>query len=373
MAVASSRENTSPEAASPPKGNAASGVAVAQALCSELPQAGTDGKVPEWIQLLPEGAAHGDLIRGRDGRRFRMSNVDAVIARHTEPLAVDVEHGVETGGLLGGSTAAIGWVEPGDIQYREDGSVWARPAWNTEGARIVRERMYRGTSPAFLHSMVLDDEEVPEIFEFTSVAATNRPNLHMSALNKRGATEPEPTAEEPRMKQIAKALGLAPDASEAEILAALNSEREANRDKVADVERQLHSAQTATPPMEKYVPRSEFDRVTAELNSVQEEKAKAEKERLEQAIHSAVDAAVEAGKVVPANKDYFLAQCRTEGGLERFKEFVASAPVVVGEPQKVNPVPKDGELSLNAEQRELLKRARMSPEDLAKYGQKAEV
>lgn len=42
-----------------------------------------------------------------------------------------------------------------------------------------------------------------------------------------------------------------------------------------------------------------------------------------------VDGAVTAGKVAPANRDMYLALCRTEDGRKQFNEFVKTAPVLV--------------------------------------------
>jgi phage I-like protein len=50
--------------------------------------------------------------------------------------------------------------------------------------------------------------------------------------------------------------------------------------------------------------------------------------QIDKAINSVIDDAIAAGKIAPASKEYHLAACRVEGGLERFTAFVASAPVL---------------------------------------------
>jgi phage I-like protein len=72
-------------------------------------------------------------------------------------------------------------------------------------------------------------------------------------------------------------------------------------------------------------------------------------------ITRVLNEAVTAGKVAPASKDFFLATCRAEGGLERFKTFVANAPSLFGtfdfgEKSSAN----KPQTALNAEERQIL-------------------
>ena len=56
--------------------------------------------------------------------------------------------------------------------------------------------------------------------------------------------------------------------------------------------------------------------------------AAAGKQAREQEIEAEITKALEAGKITPATADYHRAQCKAEGGLERFKEYVEAAPEV---------------------------------------------
>ncbi|KFB91583.1 hypothetical protein GTGU_04773, partial [Trabulsiella guamensis ATCC 49490] len=48
-----------------------------------------------------------------------------------------------------------------------------------------------------------------------------------------------------------------------------------------------------------------------------------------------IDGAIAAGKVAPANREMYLALCRSEDGRTQFAEFVKGAPVIVSkEPEK---------------------------------------
>ena len=47
-------------------------------------------------------------------------------------------------------------------------------------------------------------------------------------------------------------------------------------------------------------------------------------------ITAAIDGATAAGKIAPASRDYHLASCRAEGGLDRFRAMIAASPVIAG-------------------------------------------
>ncbi len=90
----------------------------------------------------------------------------------------------------------------------------------------------------------------------------------------------------------------------------------------------MNAAQT--PPLEKFVPRADYDKIKGDLETANNAIKAATEAKREADITSAVDEAVKAGKVAPASRDYYLAQCRKDGGLDEFKAFVAAAPVLTG-------------------------------------------
>jgi hypothetical protein len=75
---------------------------------------------------------------------------------------------------------------------------------------------------------------------------------------------------------------------------------------------------------------------------------------LETAINTEIDTALKAGKITPATVDYHKAQCRTEGGLERFKQFVAATPVIGGDTNLDGKNPDGGNKALNAEEKDVI-------------------
>lgn len=263
----------------------------ARSLCVET-------TLPEWIELLPVGN-----IVGRDGRAWHLTDAQKVLdafALNKQALPIDFEHATEIKAVKGEKAPAVGWIEELAIV---DGLIKGRVVWTAEGAEAILNREYRYVSPVFVCT------KGGEVIRLTSVGLTNQPNLHLKALNTQQKGD--------SMKAICKRLGLADDASEIEILKALEllqTERASNAE-----------AQT----LKNVVPRTEFDAVqTRALNAEKALKDQADAE-LEKAINSSVDDAITAKKITPASKGYFTTMCRKEGGLDEFKAFINASPVML--------------------------------------------
>lgn len=273
----------------------------------------TDGTVPEWIEVLPAGPE----IIGRDGRYWIIDDVNTVV-RESEaafPLHVDYEHASELRAPKGEEAPAAGWIDK--LEVRE-GAIWAHVSWTPKAHTMIAEREYRFISPTFYFN-----KDTLRIISLVSVALTNRPNLSMTALNARGddPETKETTMDKEALKALCRKLGLQDEASPAAILAAVDTLAD-------DKAKALNAAQT--PPLDKFVPRAEYDKIKGDLDTANNAIKAAGDAKREGEITSAVDEAVKAGKVIPANRDYYLAQCRKEGGLAEFVKFIESAPVLTG-------------------------------------------
>lgn len=150
---------------------------------------------------------------------------------------------------------------------------------------------------------------------------------------------------------ILEALGLKPTADAAAAVLAINSLRE---------ERQtaMNSA-NAQPDPDKFVPIADHQLA---LNRIAEFET-GEKERQDAAITTAVDAAIAAGKIAPSSKDFHLAACRAEGGLERFQAFIGTAPVIAARTGLDGKSPGGAKVALNAEELAVCRQFGMSTED----------
>lgn len=133
-------------------------------------------QAPEWVELVPAGE-----VIGRDGRRWVNSNPSAVLQAFQTSgadLPVDLEHSTELKAPKGEAAPAVGWVQGLKLM---GGAIWGRIAWNRTGSQLVATRQYRYLSPVILYG-----KSNGIIAALTSVALTNRPNLHLQALNHQG-------------------------------------------------------------------------------------------------------------------------------------------------------------------------------------------
>lgn len=254
---------------------------------------------PDWVQLLPAGPR----VVGRDGRSWLMSSPEAVAAAFDpakEPQ-IDVEHASELLAPKGMPAPAVGWIKAIEVR---DGALWGRVEWTEVGADLVGSRAYRYLSPVFRH-----EAGGGEIRELVSAGLTNNPNLEMAALNSAGMET------ETMDKEVLAALGLAATATAAEALVAITTLKS---EKTVALNAARH------PDPEAWVPRADHQLA---LNRIGQFEA-AERARADKDAEAAVDAAIGEGKIAPASRDYHLATCRAEGGLERFRSYVAAAPVI---------------------------------------------
>lgn len=258
-----------------------------------------DAKAPDWVQLTPAGPR----ILGRDGRWWMMSDPEAVAARFdpTKEPQIDIEHSSQMQAPQGLPAPAVGWIKAIEVR---DGALWGRVEWTSVGAELVADGAYRYLSPVFTY-----DFTSGEIGQIVCAGLTNNPNLEMAALN--SAEEETDTMD----KAVLDALGLPAAATAAEAVAAITTLK-------ADRTVALNAAQTPDP--EKWVPKADHQLA---LNRITTFEA-ADKTRAEKDAETAVDAAIAEGKIAPASRDYHLATCRAEGGLDRFKGFISTQPVI---------------------------------------------
>ncbi|MBU1564231.1 MAG: phage protease [Proteobacteria bacterium] len=306
-----------------------------------------NGKLPEWVKLVPAG-----LVKGRDGRNWVNDRPDGIIANFKElarDLPIDVEHSTEIKGPRGEPAPAIGWVQ--EIEERA-GAIWGRVAWNATGKQLVEGQAYRYLSPVIIY-----EQTSGTIVGVTSVGATNQPNFRLPALNHEQGTN---TPEESNMfKAILAALGLPENSTEAEAVS-----------KIGGLKSDLATAtnRAESPSLEKFVPRADYDAALGKATNAEQQLAAIKSEQLETTVTSAIDKALQDGKITPATADYHKAQCRQNGGLERFAAFCAVAPVLGDASNLSGKSPDDTTKALNAEQQKVADLFGNSAEDLAKYG-----
>lgn len=178
--------------------------------------------VPEWVHLVPAGT-----FSGVDGRGpYAMQSPEVVVAslKAGDKLPIDENHSIDVAAPKGEPSPARGWIV--ELQSRADG-VWGRVEWTAAGRALVADKAYRGISPA----LAVDPESRRTVRGVARASLVNAPNLHqLTSLHNRSYDLMDLT-------KLAAALGLAADASEAAILAAIGAQKLAIT---------THQAQTAS-------------------------------------------------------------------------------------------------------------------------------
>lgn len=177
---------------------------------STLPEPTENAPVPEWVHLLPVGQIPTDDQRGP----YVATDLEAIVAlsfADNDLLVIDENHSTDLSAPKGGQAPARGWIKEMDIR---DTGIWGRVAWNASGKALLADRAYRGLSPVILH----DDKK--QILAIRRASLTNTPNLRgMTALN--ATQNPNEDPQMNMMAKIAAMLGLAEDADEDQVMAAL--------------------------------------------------------------------------------------------------------------------------------------------------------
>jgi len=260
-----------------------------------LPSAAPEADLtpPEWVELIPAGA-----FFGRDGRGPYILDTEAVLAAFAGvgiDLPIDYDHQSLSAGGKAGPVPAAGWIT--ELEAR-DGALWGRARWTDEAARLIAARAYRYLSPVFRH------DKDGRVLSLEGAGLTHYPNLDLTPVAHRQGDDMTD------LTPIAQALGVVgEDAASVEQLAA----------HAARLKTQLDAAGRSPDPRE-WVPIAQHKAVADELAALQ---ARIAADRAE----AAVTAAMSAGKIAPALKDWAIDYARRDP--QGFAAFAASAPVVV--------------------------------------------
>lgn len=292
--------------------------------------AAADAAPPDWVQLMPAG---GD-VAGVDGRRWKVESAEAVVAAFNaggRTLPVDIEHASEHKAPKGEPAPAVGWIEAMEVR---GGEIWGRVSWNAAGEEAIRTRAYRYLSPVFLFSK--GDRVVRRL---VSAGLTNIPNFNMTALNR--ASEQEET--DMSLAAIRAALNLGEDAGETAIVTAINTMK-------SEYETALNAARAA-PDLERFVPKATYEAAVNRADAAECELRKVQDAAAEQEIETAVNAAIEGKKIAPADRDFYVAACRAEGGLDRFRDWAKTTPQIAAPSGLDGKQPKGGGAGLSEDER----------------------
>lgn len=299
---------------------------------------GTLSAEKDWIQLTPAPSLDTGIpiVNGRDGRKFTFADslVDS-FNRSGEHIAIDIEHEAQQGI----SNTVVGWIV--QMAFRNDREIWGLAEWNDEGRKILNDRSFRSVSPAFratsdsVEKFTSEQQDFLEIDVFESVAVTNFPNLKVRSLNSKRDTV--------KREKLIETLQLNTKATDEDIFS------------------KIESLICSSQDIDKLVPRSDYDGVVVQLNSLQKELRDLRKDQHMSKVRDAITNAVKHGKISPASVDYHTQCCETIEGFERFSKFIESAPEIISNESqfegKEEPI-----LSLTTDQKEICSTFRISEE-----------
>ncbi|HEG4440084.1 TPA: peptidase [Vibrio cholerae] len=266
-----------------------------------------------WLPMIPAGEAV-----GRDGRTWKNSDPDSIVAKFDAHLPFDIEHSTEIRAQEGKEADAAGWIIA--LENR-DGEIWAQVEWNYLGRYKITDKLYKYYSPAFHHN------EDGVITKMSSAGLTNKPNFYVPALNRQ-----EDNAM-PLPQVILAALALGEAATEQDVVTAINSLKQ---------EKDVALNRANQPDLNKFIPR-ETHQLAINRAETAETALKAIQDK---EIEALVQSGVDAGKISPANKEMFIGMCRSEGGIEQFNKFIESAPKIATNAQVKTPKTPDGKQKL---------------------------
>ncbi len=349
---------------------------IAALLSVEIP---VSGEAPREILLVPAGTVR---ARPHDGREFSNSEPERAVARTRDLVLdqpIDYEHQTYLSADNGQPAPAAGWIK--EVFVRE-GAIWARVEWTARAKAMIEAGEYRYISPVLMH------DRAGKVLMIRAAALTNDPALYMPALMRARLNTQTQLDREDRMdpEKLRKALGLSKDATDEQVLAAasallaasnalvatakaLGLAGDAKADEVSAAAKASADGMTAIaraaglagavepdaiatavaaaraaggdPDPTKFVPREEFTRVSDRLTALETSGA-------ETAAASAVDGAIEAGKIPPAQRDWYMAHAKRDLG--DFQAFVAGAPVILSPGAITRDPPPDDKTALTTDE-----------------------
>jgi phage I-like protein len=278
------------------------------------------------IQLTPAGT-----FKARDGRPVGIAGwvMDAaaaarVIARaalRKTPFVVDYEHQTLASEKNGLPAPAAGWFSK--LEWREGAGLYATGVeWTAKAKAMIDAGEYKFISPVLAF-----DKRTGEVLRMEMAALTNNPALDgmdaVAALAHEFFTRSqEPNPKDQSMKAIAVLLGLAADASEADITVALNAltaNRAELQTQVAALTTETAALKTQSPDPAKFVP---VETVTALQTQVAQLST-----RLNQSeVDDVINAAKASGKLLPAMETW--ARDLGKSDLAALKTYIEKNPAI---------------------------------------------
>lgn len=344
---------------------------------------GSSPEAPEWIQLLPMGETVAN------GERFIVDDqaIQEMIqdfSQRENDAVLDYEHQT----FDGVEAPAAGWIV--ELEGREDG-LWGRVEWTDRGRGYVEAKEYRYISP-----VMYVRETDSRCYCLLNAALTNHPAIDgmtpVAAKENEGGTEME------LLQRLIEMLGLAPEATEEDVVGAVaelqgagggeitqeeleiaitEAVEEAVGDTLESVEEVLAAVDEALDSGDKAVAakaKSKLKKITAKStgkvdpSKYHKKESSAEKELKKFKAEMAVDKAIQDGKLTPAQKTGAIQLAMKDHG--SFEMMMKSAPKVVALREEVAGGGIKTGVRISATQEEVNRKMGLKQEDFEKYGGK---
>lgn len=288
------------------------------ALAAALPAAG------QAVQLLPAGVFRAGDGSGRpaDAPHWKIDAAGAArliarVAARANPLVIDYEHQTLYTEKNGQPAPAAGWFAGAALEWRDGIGLFASVDWTPAAAARIANREYKFISPVFEY-----DHASGEVLDIRMAALTNNPGLAgmaavaLTALNDFSHQEDSEVNE--TLKKLLAAIGLADDAAEADALAAVAALK-AKADSADGLTTQIAALKAANPDPAKFVAVETMQRLQTQVAALSAQLNAGE-------VGDVVEAALVAGKLLPAQKDWAVELGKTN--LAALKAYVEQTPAI---------------------------------------------
>lgn len=258
---------------------------------------GDGATAPDRIMIFPSGGT----VRMRDGRVYHidLAKLAARFAADGLKIPIDVNHATEILAPKGERADPVGFVTAVEV----DGpALFGAVEWIDPASAPALLKSYPYISPAFVPTETKEADWLKSVALVSSPALGNQPAL--------AAADPSP--QETPMKTVITALGLAETATEAECLAAVTTLKSKTDPSTVVAKGVYDEAVT------------KLAAATTELDGIKATNRKAK-------IDAVIEGALQAKKIVPAQRDHYTALCATDEGLAAVEKLLAAAPVLLGD------------------------------------------
>lgn len=233
-------------------------------------------------------------------------------------LVVDYEHDTWNEKISGPRPAA-GWIK--ELFIKADG-LYCRIAWTPRATELILAKEYLYTSPSFEY-----DEDTRELTGLLPLGLVNFPaTKNMKPLIAASARSGE-SEERTMNKALLKALGLAEDASEVEVLAALQRWRDIGG-KLCELTGKKTADEALGAVLAWKEQAAEVPALKTEVAGYKDKEKKANEEKSKVEVAAAVDKAIKDMKLVPVKREWAIKLGADNRAM--LDSFLEGLPAVVG-------------------------------------------